>query len=197
MTYHAYYWKATASQKGDSMGLTQFPRFPDTGNTQLDEVLVPLYKALNDLGKVLREDVGLQPVLVTKYLQYKNHPELTFFPDRVMSGVYEAATALSYGDLVHIFLDSGNMKIKKAFGGAGGFPAHGYVKTTSTINVGYPVDVTLFQGVIAINGVTAGTLYYLSTALGLVSPTPPGSGVIQKVGVGIGPNLMYFSPELK
>lgn len=175
--------------------LTPFPKFPDTGNEFADALLTPIFRVLSGLYNTINTDLGLRALLASEYGTYNGKISSIFAPYRNHSAVLPAYEALTYGQIVAIFSDSGTVKVKKAVGGPGGVAGHGYVKTLSA-NPAEPVEVALFSGIIQITGVVIGTVYYLNTTAGQIVSVAPGSGVIQKVGVGIDTNLLYFSPDI-
>lgn len=177
------------------MALPNFPRVADTGEPTVDEILTPVFRAINSIVDHIKYDLGTVPIQPQKYFAYTGKPEYTFFPERGRAIVVKAHEDLSYGHLIHLFEDSGVVKVKKALGGDSGFPCHGYIRTAGAL-AGEDVECVLFSGLLRVTGATTGTLYYLSETAGLMGTTAPSSGVIQKVGLGISPNLVYFSPEL-
>ena len=96
---------------------------------------------------------------------------------------YTASGALSAGDFVNIFNDSGTAKVRKA-SSTSGFPAHGYV--TAAVSDAASANVYSLDGVnSSLSGLTVGAVYWLS-ATGSVSTTPvvdTAGYVNQKIGI--------------
>lgn len=107
----------------------------------------------------------------------------------------EASESLAAGDLVNIWNDSGDVKVRKADADSAGKQAHGYVlEGYSSSDM---ADV-YFEGTITgLTGLTAGGFVWLSTTAGEVTQTPPtGAGVLsQIVGVAISATEVDFEAQ--
>jgi hypothetical protein len=107
-----------------------------------------------------------------------------------------ATEALSGGDLVNLYDNSGALGARKADASSEGKEANGYVKAA----VASSSDATVFfSGQIpGLSGLTAGKRYYLdsSTPSGVVDAAPSSSGnVVQHVGVASGATTLEFRPH--
>ena len=107
----------------------------------------------------------------------------------------EASEALSAGDYVNIFDDSGTAKMRLA-DNSNGRTADGYVlSAVSAAATG--VIKSLHTGVnSALSGLTVGSRYFLGTAGGVVTSAPTGSGdTVQCLGVAKSATELYQQPE--
>ncbi len=120
----------------------------------------------------------------------------TVLPDGVGAEVIvvQAGEALSAGDVVNIYDDSGTKKARKASAVDATKPAHGYVDDSYTQGSNATVYT---DGFLPGTGFTVGSRYFLSTTPGQVTTIPPsGSGnIIQAVGVAIAPDKIKFEPQ--
>ena len=102
--------------------------------------------------------------------------------------------ALSAGDLVYIAAAG---TVFKADADAVGKPAMGFVLSSA----GSGVSVTVYFGsglITGLSSLTPGALYYLSsTAGGIVTTAPTGTGKIQQqAGFGGDASRLYFEPQM-
>lgn len=114
----------------------------------------------------------------------------------VQARAIPASENLTAGDFVNLWNDAGTLKARKADGDSVTTQAHGYVLN----NVTSPANATVYlsEGInTALAGLTAGTTYYLSTTAGGVTSTAPsGSGdIVQEVGVAISATELSVSLE--
>jgi len=105
-----------------------------------------------------------------------------------------AYEALSAGDFVNEFLDSGALKVRKADATSAGKEADGYVLAAVSSGASatvYPLSGSNTQ----LTGLTIGSTYYLATIAGTATATAPsGSGnVIQKLGKAVTTTEMIVS----
>lgn len=106
-----------------------------------------------------------------------------------------ASEALSAGNLVNVWDDSGTLKIRKADATTAGKEANGYVLASVSSGAS---GVTYFEQVITgLSSLTLGAVYYLSTTAGGITTTPPsGSGnVVQRIGRAISATEVLFQPQ--
>jgi len=102
-----------------------------------------------------------------------------------------AGEDITAGKLAYLYLDGSTLKAKMAIGGASGKRAVGYVNYGGS--TGETLELILGFGVLPVTGAVPETLYYLSDAsAGSLSPTAPGSGVIQQLATGIATDLVYI-----
>lgn len=111
--------------------------------------------------------------------------------DTLSITAYEALTA---GDYVNIFSDSGTVKVRKAVANAAGKEANGFV--LSAVSSGATATVYCEGTNTALTGLTAGTQYFLSDATaGAVTATAPTAGIIQKIGRAASATSINFQPS--
>ena len=105
-----------------------------------------------------------------------------------------ASEALTGGDLVNIWLDSGVAKARKADNSAAGKEANGFVLSA----VASGASATVYgpsQMNTAKSGLTIGATYWLGTTGGMVTSPPTGAGVVsQVVGKSVSATAMMFNP---
>lgn len=102
-----------------------------------------------------------------------------------------ASEALSAGNLVNIWDDSGTTKVRKADATSIGKEAHGFV--LSAVLLGNSATIYFEGSNTNVTGLTGGK-QFLSTSAGLASVTPPsGSGnIVQIVGFATSATVMNF-----
>ena len=103
-----------------------------------------------------------------------------------------ASEALSAGDYVNVYDDTGTAKVRKADATTAGKEAHGFVLSA----VSSAASATVyFEGTnTAITGQTAGVVY-LATTAGAGSITPPSAAgnVVQRIGFAVSATAMNFT----
>ena len=103
-----------------------------------------------------------------------------------------ASEALSAGDYVNVYDDTGTAKVRKADATTAGKEAHGFVLSA----VSSAASATVyFEGTnTAITGQTAGVVY-LATTAGAGSTTPPSAAgnVVQRIGFAVSATAMNFT----
>lgn len=175
---------------GLSAGIPQSPvGLPD----KEFNLLLPLYAAINGLAQSVSDVAGL-----TTYSQAEQAQQSQLKAVRTQSAtrlsVY-APSALDYGKVVHLYLNSDKIAAEEASSATNAKPAQGVVNSPLGIEAGQYGDVLLFTGyTLGITGTTVGAVYYLSTA-GNVSTTRPAAAgtTIQAVGVGLGSAGFYLN----
>lgn len=107
-----------------------------------------------------------------------------------------ASENLAAGDIVNIWNDSGTVKVRKADATSVGKEASGYV--LSSVTSGNNATVYLEQKITGLTGLTAGSLYYLSTTAGGVTATAPSSSgnVVQEIGRAASTTVLVFQPKV-
>lgn len=105
-----------------------------------------------------------------------------------------ASESLSAGDLVNFWNDTGTLKVRKADATATGKEADGFV--LGAVSSGASATVYKAGTNTGVTGLTAATVYYLSTTAGSVTSTAPsGSGnVVQEVGKATAAGELIFRP---
>lgn len=107
-----------------------------------------------------------------------------------------ASEALSAGNIVNVWDDTGTTKVRKADATAEGKEATGFVKagfsSSATATIYLPGDV-----IPGLTSLTPGDRYYLDTTAGAITNTAPtGSGnVSQCVGIALTTTTLAFNPE--
>lgn len=107
-----------------------------------------------------------------------------------------ASEALSAGNVVNVWDDSGTVSVRKADATIDGKEATGFVKSSfsssATATVYLPGDV-----ITGLTSLTPGARYYLDTTAGAITDTAPiGSGnVSQCVGIALSTTTLAFNPE--
>lgn len=135
-----------------------------------------------DGGKVVALDAG-------------GHLDETVLPSTVGAQVTSVAASenIADGDIVNIWLDSGTPKARKADADSINTRAVGFVKagyTTSEM-----VTVYLSGTNDHVTGLTVGPVYLSTTAGGITSTPPSGSGdIVQPIGFAISATELAFNP---
>ena len=106
-----------------------------------------------------------------------------------------ASEAISAGNPVNVWNDSGTRKIRKADATAAGKEANGFV--LASVSSGAAGTVYFDDELTGLSGLTIGARYFLSTTPGTITATPPSStgNVVQCVGVAISASSIIFAPS--
>lgn len=107
------------------------------------------------------------------------------------SGTLVTTEQLHSGDLVNVYTDAGQPRVRRASAAAVGKEAHGYVLTSATVGEGVTV---YFEGTnTQVTALTPGP-QYLSATSGLCSSSAPSSSgnVVQRVGVALSATELNF-----
>jgi hypothetical protein len=106
-----------------------------------------------------------------------------------------ASEAISAGDYVNVWNDSGTAKVRKASATAPSLQAHGFAKATAAS--GALVQVAFFGINSNHSGLTPGLLF-LSTTPGAATSTPPSVAgqVVQRIGVAVSATEAAFTHGL-
>ena len=104
-----------------------------------------------------------------------------------------ASEALTAGNLVNIWNDSGTTKARKA-DASNGRRAMGFV--LSGVSSGATATVYLDDSLTGLSSLTVGVPYYLSTGGGVSSTAPTTSGYIsQEIGISASATVISFEPQ--
>ncbi|MCK7581014.1 MAG: hypothetical protein MZV65_38950 [Chromatiales bacterium] len=106
-----------------------------------------------------------------------------------------ASEALSAGNLVNIWNETGTPKARKADATVSGKEAVGFVLSGASSGAS---ALVYFEGVITgLSGLTAGTRYYLATTAGGTTATAPSASgnVCQYIGTAISATEITFEPD--
>lgn len=107
-----------------------------------------------------------------------------------------AGENLAQNDIINIYNDSGTAKARKANATSGSVrPARGFCSTTGGVTSGNRGEFILSQGIIAVSGVVAGDIVYLSTTAGTLTLTAPtGAGQLEQFfGFGVATDLVLMN----
>jgi hypothetical protein len=105
-----------------------------------------------------------------------------------------ASEALSSGDLISLWNDSGTSKMRKADATTAGKEADGYVKDAVLSGAS---GTAFFDSInTGVSGLTIDTIYYLSTTAGGVTSTAPSAtgNVVQEIGKTSATGELIFRP---
>lgn len=169
------------------------PKFPDTQDPKMQEILTPIYVAFHAIYNDFVYACGVVSPPVGEYSSLAETPWKTCQPQNLNRMFVLAYEALPFGCPAHFFKDAGVLKVKKAQGGAGSLKASGYVNTPGGVNAGDYCEVVIGTGFLAFLGATVGQEYWLSTTAGNLQTSAPGSGLVQKVGRCIVDGYIYFN----
>jgi len=122
--------------------------------------------------------------------------DLSLFPAGIGPDIQiiTASEALSAGDFVNVWDDSGAFKVRKADATSAGKRAHGFV--LAAVSSAAPATVYFEGKNTQVTSVTPATIYLSTTTPGGFQTTPPtGSGNIsQPIGVGTSATTINFEP---
>lgn len=106
-----------------------------------------------------------------------------------------ASEALTAGNLVSIWSNSGTENVRKADGTTEGKPCVGFVLDNAAS--GATVNVYFGRKITGLTGIVPGARYYLSKTAGAFTATPvTGSGAVdQFIGVGCSTTEIAFEPD--
>lgn len=125
--------------------------------------------------------------------------DTTFLPTGVGPETISATAseALSAGNLVNLWNNSGTINVRKADATSAGKEAHGFV-LASVLSSGTAVVYTgAGQNNTSVSGATPGVQFLATTAGGITATAPSGSGnVVQRVGVATTATNLVFDPLL-
>lgn len=118
----------------------------------------------------------------------------TFLPTGVGAAVklLEASETLAAGDLINVWLDGSDVKMRKADGTAVGKEAHGFV--LASVTSGAEGTAYFDDELTGLTGLTPGERYYLSTTPGQITTTPGSAtgNILQCVGVAVSTSSIIF-----
>lgn len=108
-----------------------------------------------------------------------------------------AGEALSVGNLVNIYTDTGVAKMRKANATDATKPCHGFVLSSIPLNG----SGTFYAGGQingGVGGLSPGAVYYLSTAAGGATTAPPSSAgnIVQEVGIALSATNLLVAPKM-
>lgn len=134
-------------------------------------------------------------------LNSQGFADLTVLPPGVGSDIVSlvASEALSAGDLVNIWLDSGTPKVRKADASAAnaGKTVDGYAQ--SAFSSGATAQIYVSRGILVtgLSGLTAGSTYFLSTTPGEITTTRPTTTghTVQVIGKAYSSSALYLDPQ--
>jgi hypothetical protein len=106
-----------------------------------------------------------------------------------------ASEALTGGNLVNVWDDSGTLKIRKADATTAGKEANGYV--LASVSSAASGTVYFEQIITGLSSLTLGAVYYLSTTAGGITTTAPSASgnVVQRIGRAISATELLFQPQ--
>lgn len=168
------------------------PKLPDVQDPKLYELLEPLYFALHSIGNNFLYSCGTARLAGSEYNKYLASPSLVQ-PQNLNRLIVTAGVALDFGSLIGLELVGDVVTAKLAKGGpTDSLRAVGYCNVPGGVAMGSLCEVIIGVGLLGVSGATVGTGYYLSETAGTVGTFPPGSGLVQFVGVGILPDYIYL-----
>ena len=168
-------------------------KVPNSSDEKLNEALQPIYTALLAIYNDFVYSCGVLPLPASEYSRLAAVGHFTCQPQNLNRLIVVAKEDLAFGSLIALEEVAGVLKAKLAVGGAGGIRAIGYVNTPGTILTDSYCEIILGVGLLGVSGAVVGTQYYLGTTPGTLSATPPGSGLLQVVGVGVMADRVYLS----
>jgi hypothetical protein len=157
--------------------------FYDNGGRQTDKAATTNSAGAADAGKIVALDTaGLL--------------DITMMPTGVTAEAKTivASEALSSGDLISLWNDSGTSKMRKADATTAGKEADGYVKDAVLSGAS---GTAFFDSInTGVSGLTIDTIYYLSTTAGGVTSTAPSAtgNVVQEIGKTSATGELIFRP---
>lgn len=174
---------------GITTGLPQLPAGLPDKEAQLVQ---PLYQAINSLAQAISISSGnveYSQVELGQRNQLAN--VLTQNHRRVYA---KAVSPLSYGKIVHLYLDSGKIAAEYADATNNTKPAHGIVNAPLGIPAGEFGEILLIEGFTGgIGGTVFGQYYYLGTNGDVQVARPAAAGsIIQACGFGLGSLGFYL-----
>lgn len=172
---------------------TGLPQLPSALKDENFTLVLPLYQALNTLAQTLSSQSGLVDFSQSE-LGQRN--QLASIVRQQHAKVYARAvgSALAYGKIVNLYLDSGKIAARYADATDNTKPAHGIVNQPQGIDASDYGEVVLMEGLSqGIAGTTFGAYYYLGTNgdVQLGRPITAGS-IVQALGFGLGSAGFYL-----
>lgn len=176
-----------------SSGLPSYP----PGLTDKDAALVlPLYRATNSLAQQLSVQSGNVQYSAAEMASIDQFAKFTAQNTRKV--FVQATEALTYGNVINLYISGSTLSARKADASVLTKPAHAVLDIPGGLAVGAYGEVIFMEG--RTKGITGSTLlapYYLSTAGTVQLAAPVATGVInQVVGYGLGSAGFYFCAEL-
>ena len=171
---------------------TGLPNIPDPPDPSLFAEFSRLYNAIRNVAIAVDSYTGSIPADASVYAQ-------TLITDTVRTQnttrVYVLfSETLSYGQTVNFWSNAGVLNARLSNASAVGKPIHAWCSTAGGVSAGAYGEVMLLGLTAAIGGLTPVTTYYAGNTPGSVAPT---AGTIsQKIGYALGPNLLFFTPDL-
>lgn len=167
------------------------PSYPSGLKDENAALVLPLYRAVNSLAQQLANNVGEVQLNAAELSQ--TSPFSFLSNARTNKLTVRASVALNFGQLVNLTETTPGIIDAVLADSATSVAAHGVVDTIGGIAAGSYGQVVFMTGrTQGIAGATFGTTYYLGAA-GAVQNAPPGTGLVQKVGVGLGSGGFYLN----
>lgn len=167
------------------------PSYPSGLKDENAALVLPIYRAVNSLAQQLANNVG--EVQLSSLELSQTSPFDLLLNSRTNKLTVRASVALSFGKLVHLTETTPGIIDAVLADQATSLAAHGVVDTIGGIAAGSYGQVVFMSGrTQGITGATFGTAYYLGAA-GAAQNAPPGTGLVQKVGVGLGSGGFYLN----
>lgn len=169
------------------LGLPSLPNDQLTSSAYNESTLI--YRAINNLAQGVSLYAGVDSVEQADWDQYP--PSVTVLSGNLTRLYPVAAVAITAGQIINLYSDAGVMKARLASATSATTMAHGVANTACGIGERFEMQ-WLRCYCLTIGGMTAGTLYWLSTVGGAIQNLPPvAAGTIaQPIG------LAFASSEL-
>ena len=169
------------------------PKVPDTQDPKLTEALQPIYNALFAIYNDFVYSCGAISPPSSEYERLVANPDNLLQPQNLNRLICTAKENLAFGSMIALEDVAGVVKAKLAKGGTTPIRAIGYCNTPGGVLAEDKCEVIVVAGLLAVSGATVGTVYYLSAAAGSISTAAPTSGLVQWVGFGVAPGLVYIN----
>jgi len=173
------------------------PELPETGSREvkpkeLEQDLRFSFNAIHNLAEGIANSTGLQPLSSG----YQNLANSASTIGASKQRIYAPATvAITYGEIVNVWDNAGNVEVQLADATDATKPGHGICNTVGTCAIGDVIEIVLPNcHVGSIGGLTGGVLYYLSTTPGAIQNTAPAASgnIVQAVGLALTATDFYF-----
>ena len=172
------------------------PQIPETQDKDLYQELVRIYNAINIVARGLDTLVGAATPPVEDWPQIP--PEVSVKAQNFSKIYAQFDVDVPLGACVNLYNVAGVTHVRMARANSASTPAHGFCSVLLGVEAGDFGEVTLFGANIFLGGVIPGARYFLSntSTTGQIQNIPPGSGIIQPVGIGLSTTVLWFNPVL-
>lgn len=175
----------------------QLPLSPDSKTPPaILSAINPLYAAMQQIFLALTNNCGISSQPVNLWSQFATQaPDQTVLAANMGRVYLTPSEDIALGAAFSLWNNAGVFSARNANATNNTKPADGFCSTPGGLLAGVVGEFILARGMVSINGVVAGTRYYLSTVNGLITAVAPvaAGNIEQYLGVGFPNNQFHFN----